>query len=365
VNTTVTLADLEQGVWLEGPTRDMLASGALRQYAHDRVVTGLVANTVCCRTAMRAGTLYDAAIREAFRRGTSAEDVCAGLALEDVSRAADLFRPMYDRTQGCNGWVSLDVLPLFAHDTAQWLAAVKELHARLGRPNVLIGLPGTQEGLSAAEEAILAGVPVNVGLLFSAEHYVAAADAFLRGIERRIAAGLSPNVAGVASVGVHRWGVMRTRNRPGPIFTELALAMAKRTYKTHCTLLHSPRWQRARASGFHPQRLVWASGSERNSATPVVALGTMNVVTEEGLKAIADRGVTGHSLPADGGDCDEVLARYARAGIDVHGLAARFQADRIRRTAKSSRDLLALIASKEGLRSPTARPKRSPARTIE
>ncbi|MBP1776272.1 MAG: tal 1 [candidate division NC10 bacterium] len=346
MNTTATLADFEQGVWLEGLTRDMLASGALSQYVHDRVVTGLITDTVCFRKAIRASTLYDAAIREAFGRGVSVEDVFVGLALEDVSRAADLFRPMYDRTKGSNGWVSLDLSPLFARDADQMLAVAKDLHARLGRPNIFIGIPGTQEGLSAAEEAILAGVPVNVGLLFSPEHYVAAADAFLRGIERRIAAGLSPNVAGVASVVVHRWGRVRTRNHSRPLIEQLGLAIAKRTYKVHCTLLNSSRWQRARVSGFQPQRLVWISGTEKRSETFVLALDTVNVITERRLRAIADDGVTGNPLPADGGDCDEVLARSARAGMDVHGLAARFQAERIRQLAKCWRDMLALITSR-------------------
>jgi transaldolase len=349
MSTTLTLADFEQGFWIEGLTRDMLASGRLRRYVHDRAVTGLIASPVCFRKAIRADTRCDAAIREACERGASAAQVGVDLALEDASRAADLFRPMYDRTQGCSGWVSLDVLPLFAHDTAQLLAAVKDLHARLGRPNVFIGLPGTQEGLSAAEEAILAGVPVNVGLLFSPEHYVAAADAFLRGVERRIAAGLSPNVSGVASVAVHRWGTVRSGNRPRSFITQLALAVAKRTYKAHCALLNSPRWQRARASGFRPQRLVWASGAEKRSETLVLALDTVNVITERRLKAIADDGVTGNPLPADGGDCDEVLAKSARAGMDVHGLAARFQAEGIRRLERCWSDMLALITSKDAV----------------
>jgi transaldolase len=346
VDITVTLADLEQGVWLEGLTRDMLASGRLRQYVHNRAVTGLIANRVCFRKAIRTSTLYDAAIREAFGRGASAAEVCVGLVLEDVSRAADLFRPLYDRTQGGNGWVSLDLSPLLAHDAAQMLAAATDLHARLGRPNVLIGIPGTQEGLSAAEAAILAGVPVNVGLLFSPEHYLAAADAFLRGIERRIAAGLSPNVAGVASVEAHGWGTMRSGNHPRALANQLGLAIAKRTYKVYCTLLNSPRWQRALASGFHPQRLLWASGTEEPSAMLVVAPDTVIAVPEQRLRAIANNRVSGSLLPADGGDCDEVLAWSARAGSDVHRLAARFQTDRIRRLARHWKDLMALIASR-------------------
>ena len=254
------------------------------------------------------------------------------LALEDLTRAADLFRPVHDRTTGVDGWVSLEVSPLLAHDTASTLAAAKDLHARAGRPNLFIKIPGTKEGLPAIEEAIFAGIPINVTLLFSREQYLAAAEAFLRGIERRIDAGLNPDVGSVASVFISRWDVAVTGKVPDALRERLGIAIAKRTYKAYRALLDSPRWQRVYNAGARPQRLLWAStGTKDPKASDVLyvkalaAPFTVNTMPEETLKALADHGELGDILPADGGDCEEVLAEFAKAGIDIDALAGRLQ----------------------------------------
>jgi transaldolase len=275
------------------------------------------------------------------------------LALEDITQAADLFRPIWERTDGVDGWVSLEVSPLLAHDTANTLAAAKELHGRAGRPNLFIKIPGTKEGLPAIEEAIFAGVPINVTLLFSREQYMAAAEAFLRGIERRIDAGLKPDVGSVASVFISRWDAAVMGKVPEALNDRLGIAIAKRTYKAYRTLLDSPRWQRAYNAGGRPQRLLWAStGTKDSNASDVLYIKslaapfTVNTMPEGTLKALADHGELGAPLPADGGDCEEVLARFAQAGIDIQALAAQLQEEGARSFVNSWNDLMAVIASK-------------------
>ena len=260
----------------------------------------------------------------ALARGKSGEDLFFDLALDDLTRAADLFRPIYDRTNGVDGWVSLEVSPLLAHDTASTLAAAKELYARAGRPNLFIKIPGTQEGLPAIEEAIFAGVPVNVTLLFSREQYVAAAEAYLRGIERRIDAGLNPKVGSVASVFISRWDAAVAGKVPAALNNQLGIAIASRTYKAYRDLLASPRWQRAYNAGARPQRLLWAStGTKDPKASDVLyvkalaAPFTVNTMPEATLKALADHGELGPIMAADGGDCEKVLAQFAQAGVNV------------------------------------------------
>ncbi len=271
MKATQKLHDLGQSLWLDNITRDLLTSGTLRRYIDELSVTGLTSNPTIFDHAIKNSTAYDAAIRKKLREGKSGEQLFFDLALEDITQAADLFRPIWERTNGVDGWVSLEVSPLLAHDTASTLAAAKDLHARAGRPNVFIKIPGTEEGLPAIEEAIFAGVPINVTLLFSREHYVPAAEAFLRGIERRIDAGLKPDVGSVASVFISRWDGAVMGKVPESLNDRLGIAVAKRTYKAYRHLLDSPRWQRVDNAGARPQRLLWAStGTKDPKASDVL-----------------------------------------------------------------------------------------------
>src|SRR5436189_4653408 len=249
MNATGTLHDRGQSLWLDNITRELLESGTLARYINEDAVTGLTSHPTIFDHAIKNSRSYDAAIRKKVSEGKSGEDLFFELALEDLARAADLFRPVWDRTRGVDGWVSLEVSPLLAHDTTSTLAAAKALHDRAGRPNLLIKIPGTKEGLPAIEEAIFAGIPVNVTLLFSREHYVAAAEAFLRGIERRIDAGLKPEVGSVASVFVSRWDAAVMGKVPEALHNKLGIAMAQRTYKACRALLSSPRWHRVYNAG--------------------------------------------------------------------------------------------------------------------
>jgi transaldolase len=264
-----------------------------------------------------------------------------------------MFRPVWTRTRGVDGWVSLEVSPLLAHDTASTLAAAQALHARAGRPNLFIKIPGTKEGLPAIEEAIFAGVPINVTLLFSAEQYLAAADAFLRGIERRVSAGLLPEVGSVASVFISRWDAAVKARVPEGLRNQLGIAVAKRTYKAYRTLLGSPRWQRVFNDGARPQRLLWAStGTKDPSASDTLYIKalaapfTVNTMPEGTLNALADHGSLGEMLPADGGDCEDVLARFASAGIDVDALASQLQDEGAKSFVNSWQELMGVIAAK-------------------
>ena len=287
------------------------------------------------------------------RKENQARQLFFELALEDLTQAADLFRPIYDRTNGVDGWVSLEVSPLLAYDTASTLAAAKELHARAGRPNLLIKIPGTKEGLPAIEEAIFAGVPINVTLLFSREQYVAAAEAFLRGIERRIDAGLKPDVGSVASVFISRWDAAVAGKVPAALNNKLGIAIAKRTYKAYRDLLGSPRWQRIYNAGARPQRLLWAStGTKDPKASDVLYIKalaapfTVNTMPEGTLKALADHGEMSEIMSADGGDCEAVLDQFAKAGIDIDALAAKLQDEGAKSFVNSWNELMGVIASK-------------------
>src|SRR5467141_1635099 len=253
------LHDLGQSLWLDNITRDLLDRATLGRYIDELSVTGLTSNPTIFDHAIKNSAAYDAAIRQKVKEGKAGEPLFFELALEDLTRAADLFRPIWDKTNGVDGWVSLEVSPLLAYDTASTLAAARDLHARAGRPNLLIKIPGTREGLPAIEEAIFAGVPINVTLLFSREQYVLAAEAFLRGIERRIDAGLKPKVDSVASVFISRWDTAVMERVPESLRDRLGIAVAKRTYKAYRQLLASPRWQRVYNAGARPQRLLWAS----------------------------------------------------------------------------------------------------------
>jgi transaldolase len=353
MKATALLHDLGQSLWLDNITRDLLTSGTLERYIDELSVTGLTSNPTIFDHAIKNSTAYDGAIGKKLEEGRSGEDLFFELALEDLTHAAGLFGPIHDRTDGVDGWVSLEVSPLLAHDTASTLAAAKDLHQRAGRPNLLIKIPGTREGLPAIEEAIFAGIPINVTLLFSREHYVAAAEAFLRGIERRIAAGLPPDVGSVASVFISRWDVAVMDKVPRALRDQLGIAIAKRTYVAYRNLLDSPRWQRAYNAGARPQRLLWASTGTKDPAASdvlyVKALAapfTVNTMPEGTLNALADHGELGAILPADGGDCEQVLSEFAKAGIDVDALAARLQDEGATSFVKSWNELMACIESK-------------------
>ena len=353
MKATQKLHDLGQSIWLDNITRDLLTSGTLKRYIDDLSVTGLTSNPTIFDQAIKNSASYDGAIRQKLAEGKTGEPLFFELALDDLQRAADLFRPIHRQTNGVDGWVSLEVSPLLAHDTASTLAAAKDLHTRAAIPNLFIKIPGTKEGLPAIEEATFAGVPINVTLLFSREHYVAAAEAFLRGIERRIAAGLNPDVASVASVFVSRWDVAVVDKVPHALRGKLGIAIAERTYKAYRSLLDSPRWQRLYNAGARPQRLLWAStGSKDPEASDVLYIKalaapfTVNTMPEQTLQALADHGDLGGILQADGGDAEEVLKEFARAGVDIDTLAARLQDEGAASFVKSWNELMEVIASK-------------------
>ena len=353
MKATKLLHNMGQSLWLDNITRDLLNSGTLKRYIDELSVTGLTSNPTIFDHAIKNSTSYDAAIREKLEQGKSGEALFFELALEDIVRAADLFRPIFDNTNGVDGWVSLEVSPLLAYDTASTIAAAKELRARAARPNVFIKIPGTKEGLPAIEEAIFAGVPINVTLLFSRGDYLAAADAFLRGIERRIAAGLKPEVGSVASVFVSRWDAAVSGKVPSALNNQLGIAVANRTYRAYRELLGSPRWERAYNAGARPQRLLWAStGTKDPKASDVLyvkalaAPFTVNTIPEATLNALADHGELGSIMAADGGDSEAVLAQFSKAGVDIKTLGAQLQADGAKSFVKSWNELMAVIASK-------------------
>jgi transaldolase len=356
MKATQLLHNLGQSIWLDNITRDLLTSGTLKRYINELSVTGLTSNPTIFDRAIKNSSAYDVAIREDLAKGKSGEALFFDLALQDLTQAADLFAPIHDRTDGVDGWVSLEVSPLLAYDTKSTLAAAKELHGRAGRPNLLIKIPGTKEGLPAIEEAIFAGIPVNVTLLFSREQYLAAAEAFLRGIERRIDAGLSPDVGSVASVFISRWDVAVTGKVPDALRDKLGVAIANRTYKAARTLLSSPRWQRVYNAGARPQRLLWAStGTKDPKASDVLyvkalaAPFTVNTMPEGTLKALADHGELSEIMSADGGDCEAVLDQFAKAGVDVMALAAQLQEEGAKSFVASWNELMDVIASKSAL----------------
>jgi transaldolase len=355
---TLTLREAGQSLWLDNITRKLLTSSTLKGYIDKLGITGLTSNPTIFDHAITKSTDYDTAIGLGIGAGRTGETLFFDLALEDLTRAADLFRPVHEVTDGVDGWVSLEVSPLLAYDTASTIAQAKELHTRAGRPNLFIKIPGTREGLPAIEETVFAGVPVNVTLLFSRGHYVAAADAYLRGIERRIAAGLNPNVRSVASVFISRWDKAVAGKLPPELHAQLGIAMARRTYRAYRNVLDSDRFQRLANRGARPQRLLWASTGTKDPhdsdvlyITSLAAPHTINTMPEATLLAFANHGEIGPMLTADGGNADEVLARFARAGVDVSALAADLQADGAKSFVASWNELMAGITSKcEALR---------------
>ncbi|MGC9985778.1 MAG: transaldolase [Polyangia bacterium] len=353
MKATQLLQNLGQSLWLDNITRDLLNNGTLKRYIDELSVTGLTSNPTIFDHTIEGSAAYDAAIREGLAKGRTGEALFFDLAVDDLTRAADLFRPVHDGTNGVDGWVSLEVSPLLAHETAKTVAAAKELSSRAGRPNLFIKIPGTKEGLPAIEEAIFAGVPVNVTLLFSREQYLAAAEAYLRGIERRIAAGLNPQVDSVASMFISRWDAAVAGKIPETLSNRLGIAVAGRIYKAYLDQLSNPRWQRAYNHGARPQRLLWAStGTKDPKASDILYIKalaspfTVNTMPEATLKALADHGELGATMAPDGGDCEEVLAEFVKSGIDVDALAARLQDEGAKSFVKSWNELLVVIASK-------------------
>jgi transaldolase len=356
MKATRKLHDMGQSLWLDNITRDLLESGTLQRYIAEFDVTGLTSNPTIFNNAIKNSSDYDPAIRSKLKAGKSGEALFFELALEDVTRAADLFRSVFDRTRGVDGRVSLEVSPLLAHDTKTTLAVAKSLYARASRPNLFIKIPGTKEGLPAIEEAIFAGVPINVTLLFSREHYFAAADAYLRGIERRIAAGLDPDVGSVASVFISRWDAAVAGKVPAALTNTLGIAIGRRTYKAYCDLIASERYRRVMNAGGRPQRLLFAStGTKDPKASDVLYIKalaapfTVNTIPEATLLAFADHGDVGAATPSDGGDCEAVLAEFAKAGVDIDALAARLQNEGAESFVKSWNELMGVIVSKSAL----------------
>jgi transaldolase len=353
MNPTRQLNDLGQRLWLDNITRELVTSGTLERYIRDDSLTGLTSNPTIFDHAIRNSSAYDDAIREHAAKNLPVEALFFELALEDLRRAADLFRPVHDASNGVDGWVSLEVSPLIAHDTARTVSSARELHARAQRPNLFIKIPGTPEGIPAIEEAIFAGVPVNVTLLFSREQYLAAAEAYRRGIERRIAAGRDPKVPSVASLFVSRWDVAVADRVPPALHNRLGIAIAKHTYKAYRDLMGSAPWQKIVSAGAQPQRLLWAStGTKDPSASDVLyiealaAPDTINTMPEKTLKAYADHGQIKEVLRADGGDAERVLADFARAGVDDAALARELLREGTRSFDKSWHDLMDCISAK-------------------
>jgi len=356
MKATQRLRELGQSLWLDNITRVMLTDGTLRRYIAEFSVTGLTSNPTIFDHAIRNGGSYDSAIRQKTAQGTSGEGLFFDLALEDLTQAADLFRPVHDRTGGVDGWVSLEVSPLLANDTASTIAAAAQLHARAGRVNLFIKIPGTPEGIPAIEASILAGVPINVTLLFSAEQYLAAAEAYMRGIERRLAAGLDPRVDSVASLFVSRWDVAVKGVVPQELRNRLGIAVAKRTYKAYRGLLASPRWRRLAAAGARTQRLLWASTGTKDPAASdtlyietLAAPDTINTIPDRTLLAFAERGQLRGVMPVDGGDAEDTLAAFRRIGVDDAALATQLQREGTASFDKSWQDLLDCIASKNAM----------------
>jgi len=353
MKATQQLHDLGQSLWLDNITRGLLVTGTLRHYIGELSVTGLTSNPTIFDQAIKNTDFYNDAIRRKIREGKSGQDLFFEIALEDLTQAADLFRPIYDATGRVDGMASLEVSPLLVYDTAGSIKEATGLYARGKRPNLLIKIPGTAEGIPAIEESIFRGVPINVTLLFSRDQYVAAAEAYMRGIERRIAAGLGPKIGSVASLFVSRWDKAVMGKVPAELQNRLGIAVAKQTYRAYRDLLASPRWEKLAAAGAQRQRLLWAStGTKDPKASDVLyiealaAPDTIATMPEETLLAFANHGRVGDVLPLDGGDAEEMIAKFRKAGIDDTALAIQLQREGAQSFSKSWNDLMERLASK-------------------
>jgi transaldolase len=356
VRSTKRLHELGQSLWLDNISRELLKSGTLQRYRDELSVTGLTSNPTIFDQAIRNGNSYDESIRQRAAKGKSDENLFFELALEDLTEAADLFRSTYDSTNGLDGFVSLEVSPLLAYDTASTIKEVAQLHALSKRPNVMIKIPGTPQGVSAIEESTFAGVSVNVTLLFSREQYIASAEAYLRGIERRLAAGRDPRVHSVASLFISRWDKAVMDKVPGTLRNRLGIAVAKTTYKSYRDVLESARWQKLEKAGALPQRLLWGSTGTKDPAArdvmyveALAAPDTINTIPEKTLLAFADHGQVTDVLPRDGGDAEEVLKEFRGVGVDDAALAAELQKEGAEAFNKSWNDLMSCIAARRAL----------------
>jgi transaldolase len=347
------LNEAGQSLWLDNITRDMLAGGVLKRYIDELSITGLTSNPSIFNAAIKNSPSYDRDIRAKRGQGKEGEALFFELAIDDIRAAADLFRPIHERTAGADGWVSLEVSPVLARDTAATLAMARDLHARCARDNVLIKIPGTPEGLPAIEEAIFAGIPINVTLLFSCDQYVAAADAYVRGIERRIAAGLNPDIGSVASLFISRWDAAVAARLAPALQNQLGIAVGQQCYAAYRDMLASQRWQRTLNFGARPQRLLFAStGTKDPKASDVLYIDafaaplTVNTMPEPTLKAYAEHGSEVKVIAADGGDWRAVLERIRGAGVDLDQLALKLQNDGADSFVKSWTELLGVIQTK-------------------
>ncbi|MGP8050684.1 MAG: transaldolase [Desulfobaccales bacterium] len=353
MKATKQLHDLGQSLWLDNITRELLTSGTLQRYIDELSVTGLTSNPTIFDHAITHSSAYDEEIRRLLQLGHSGEALFFELALEDLTQAADIFAPIYQRTAGVDGWVSLEVSPLLAYDAKNTVAEAKTLHRKAGRPNLFIKIPGTQEGAAAIEEAIFSGVSVNVTLLFSREHCLKAADAYMRGLERRLAAGLSPDVYSVASIFISRWDNAIKDKVPANLRNRLGIAIGQQAYQAYRDLLDSDRWQHLENQGARPQRLLFASTSTKDPAasdvlyiSALAAPHTVNTMPEKTLLAFGDHGQVHGALPRDGGDAEQALAEFAKAGVDVVKLAADLQEEGAKSFDASWQDLLNAIEAK-------------------
>ena len=353
MNKAQELHNLGQSLWLDNITREILDNGTLRRYINEFSVTGLTSNPTIFDEAIGNTAAYDQGIRDKAKAGKSGEALFMELALEDLRRAADLFRPVFDATDGVDGWVSMEVSPLLANDTAGSIAAAARIHAQAERPNLYVKIPGTPEGGLAIEESIFNGIPINVTLLFSREQYVAAAEAYLGGIERRIAAGRDPRVASVASLFVSRWDKAVADKVPPELRNRLGIAIGGRTYRAYRELLASSRWEKLAAAGARPQRLLWAStgtkdpkASDTLYVEALAAADTIDTMPERTLRAFAEHGELKSVMAEDGGDAEAVLAKFAKAGIDTDALALQLQRDGAQAFTKSWEELMTRIADK-------------------
>ncbi|MBT2118392.1 transaldolase [Dyella sp. LX-66] len=347
------LRQLGQSLWLDNITRDMLDDGTLRRYIDELSITGLTSNPSIFNAAIGEGRAYDNDIRAKARAGLAGEDLFIELALDDLRRAADLFRPAFKASQQIDGWVSMEVSPLLAADTEGSIRSARDIHDKAQRPNLYVKIPGTPEGVPAIEESIYAGVPINVTLLFSREQYVAVAQAYMRGIERRLEAGLDPRVSSVASLFVSRWDVAVKDKVPEELRNRLGIAIGGRVYQAYRQQLASKRWQALAEAGARPQRLLWAStgtkdpkASDTLYVEALAAPDTIDTMPDKTLLAFADHGAVGGAMPTDGGDAEQVLARFAEAGVDIDALAQQLQQEGAASLVKSWKELLQRIADK-------------------
>jgi transaldolase len=353
MNKAQELHELGQSLWLDNITREILDNDTLVRYINEFSVTGLTSNPTIFDEAIGNTDAYDQGIRDKAKAGKFGEALFIELALEDLRRAADLFRPVFDATDGVDGWVSMEVSPLLANDTAGSISAAARIHQQAERPNLYVKIPGTPEGIPAIEESIFNGIPINVTLLFSREQYLAAAEAYLRGIERRIAARRDPRAASVASLFVSRWDKAISDKAPPELRNRLGIAIGGRTYRAYRELLASPRWEKLAAAGARPQRLLWAStgtkdpkASDTLYVEALAAPGTIDTVPEKTLRAFAEHGEIKGVMAEDGGDAEAVLARFAKAGVDADALAIQLQREGAQAFVKSWKELMTRIADK-------------------